>query len=325
MLEMKYTHIPYVSKKVSRILFGTAMQPFLSGGNGNELFDSIYNTGVNTFDTARNYMAAEKSLGKWIAERQIRDKIVILSKCGHPSFDGRNRINEKDIRSDFSKSTMFLNTDYIDIYILHRDDLAVQPGEAVEIFNSMHSEGKIGAFGASNWTHNRINEANEYAYKHNLIPFSVSSPNFGLADQVNDPWGGGCVSISGMRNIGARKWYSQNQMPVLAYSSLGRGLFSGKVKSNERVEANQILDEVAIRGYGSEDNFERLRRCEELAAIKNCTVSQIAMAWIFNQDLNVFAVVSTKSPQKIQKNIEALHIELNEEEILYLNLMREAL
>ncbi len=79
----------------------------------------------------------------------------------------------------------------------------------METFNAMHEEGNIGAFGASNWTHTRIEEANEYAYKHNLIPFSVSSPNFCLARQIEDPWGGGCVNISGPENIEARAWYEK--------------------------------------------------------------------------------------------------------------------
>ena len=52
----------------------------------------------------------------------------------------------------------------------------------------MYQEGKIAVFGGSNWTHQRIEAANEYAYKHNLMPLSVSSPNFGLAEQVSDPW-----------------------------------------------------------------------------------------------------------------------------------------
>lgn len=93
---MKYVNIPYVDKPVSRILFGTAMPPFMMGKDGNDLLDAIYALGITAFDTARNYMAAELSFGKWIEERKIRDKIVILSKCGHPSMFGRKRINEKE-------------------------------------------------------------------------------------------------------------------------------------------------------------------------------------------------------------------------------------
>lgn len=325
MSEMQYVNIPYVDKKVSRIFFGTAGQPFMMGGDGNELLDAIFSTGVNAFDTARGYMLSEKSLGKWIAARGNRDDVVILSKCGHPSPFGRKRINETDIRKDFEKSSRYLQTEYIDIYLLHRDDPDVEVGIIVEILNAMHSEGKIGAFGGSNWTHQRIAEANEYAYKHNLIPFSVSSPNFGLADQIQDPWGGGCITISGSAGEEARAWYSKINMPVIAYSSLGRGLFSGRVKGNEPEKAAQVMDAVAMKGYGYPENFERLRRCEKLAAEKNCTVPQIAMAWIYSQNLNTFAVVSTTKASRMQENIDALHIALSEDEVNYLDLKKEAL
>ena len=323
--ELFYTKIPYVNKKVSRILYGTAIQPFLMGGDGNELLDAALAAGINTFDMARNYGLAERSIGNWLELRGCRDEVVLLSKCGHPNEFGQKRITESDIRKDFRETSEALRTDYIDIYLLHRDDPDVEVGIVVEIFNAMHAEGKIGAFGGSNWEYERIEAANEYAYKHNLIPFSVSSPNFGLAEQVQDPWGGGCVTISGLANAKARKWYEQNQMPVIAYSSLGRGLFSGKIKSTEMERASEFLDDAAMKGYVCPDNFERLRRCEELAAEKGTTVSQIAMNWIFGQGLNVFAVVSTGKPKRLQENIAALSLKLTKEELDYLDLQRETL
>lgn len=323
MHEMEYIRIPYVEKPVSRIFFGTAMSPFLEGGDGNTLLDAIYKTGVTAFDTARQYEGAEKSLGDWIVDRNVRENIVILSKCGHPTPSWDKRVNEKEMRKDLKESLYNLRTDYIDIYLLHRDDPDVEAGEIVEVFNAMHEEGKIGAFGGSNWTHERIEAANEYAYKHNLIPFSVSSPNYGLADQKADLWGDGCVTISGPSNAPARKWYEENQMPVVAYSSLGRGLFSGRLKSDKAAkEAAKILDEPAMKGYGYPENYERLRRCEELAAQKRVTVAQIAMAYIFNQRINTLAVVSTTSPERMQLNIDAMHIKLSEEECAYLDLQK---
>ena len=317
---MEYVKLPYVEKPVSRILYGTAMPQLMTGQDESELLDAVYEAGVTAFDTARAYMDAELSLGRWIEARNIRDRIVLLSKCGHPSASWEKRVNEAEMRNDFSESARCLRTDFIDIYLLHRDDPEVDVGEIVEIFNAMHAEGKIGAFGGSNWTHERIDQANEYAYKHSLIPFTVSSPNFGLAEQVDDPWGGGCVSISGPANEKARQWYRENRMPVIAYSSLAHGLFSGRVKGSEPGAAGKLLDPAAMKGYGSADNFERLRRCEELAERKSCGVPQIAMAWIFRQDLDVFAVVSTSTASRMQENIDALHIELSEQELLYLDL-----
>lgn len=320
---MRYGKIVNVDKPVSRILYGTAMPPFNDGGDGNALFDAMYELGINTFDTARVYGEAESSLGRWIEERGLRKQVVILSKCAHPAEDGRKRVSEKAIRADFALSSENLRTDYIDIYLAHRDDTAVPAGEIIEVFNALHAEGRIGAFGGSNWTHERIEEANEYAYKHDMLPFTVSSPNFGLAEQVKDMWGGGSISISGPKGAAARTWYQKENMPVIAYSSLGRGLFSGKLKSSDAENADQVLDGFAMKGYAYPQNFERLRRCEELAHEKECSVSQIAMAWLFSQEVNTFAVVSTSKPQRMQENIAAMELALTKEELLYLDLQQE--
>ncbi len=319
---MKYADMPYVSKQVSRIVCGTASSSFLQGKDDDALLDEIVGMGVNSFDLARNYGCAENVLGRWMQKRGNRKDLVLISKCAHPDDEGNKRLTERDIREDFKKSAEALQTDFIDVYLLHRDDPDVDPGEMVELFNAMHSEGKIGAFGGSNWKVERIAQANEYAERHDLIPFTVSSPNFGLAEQISDLWGGGCETISGPANREARDWYRRNGMPVIAYSSLGRGLFSGRIRSDEMDKADRILDDVAVRGYVCEDNFERLSRCEQLAAAKGCTVSQIAMSWIFRQGINVFAVVSTSSPERMRENIDSLDIELTEEELHWLDLQR---
>lgn len=317
-----YGEIPYVNKKVSRIVFGTAIEPMLYGKDCDELLDAALANGINAFDTARNYAGAEASLGKWLERRSNRKEIVIVSKCAHPDENG-SRVNEKAIREDFARSSEYLRTEYIDIYLLHRDDRTVSAGKVVEILNALHAEGKIGAFGGSNWSHRRIAEANEYAYKHNLIPFTLSSPNYGLAHQIQDPWGGGCVTLSGIENEAAREWYRKTEMSVIAYSSLGRGFFSGRIKSGEPDRAKEILDGAAVKAYDCEENYERLRRCEILARKKSVTVAQIAMRWIFEQGLNAYAVVSANHGNRIKENVAALSIPMTAEEGDYLDLKKE--
>ncbi len=321
---MEYMTIPYVDKPVSRLLLGTAQPSFLRGEENNAVLDAALDAGITTLDTARNYAMSEKSIGIWLRERECRDKVVILSKCAHPEENGIKRVSEEAIREDFACSTSLLGTDYIDIYLLHRDDPDKDVSVAVETLNALHAEGKIGAFGGSNWTHHRIQEANEYAYKHNLIPFTVSSPHYSLARQQQDPWGGGCVSITGDENGDAREWYMKTQMPIVAYSSLGRGIFSGKLRSADCNQADKYLDPVAICGYGCKDNFIRLARCEELAKLKGCTVPQLAMAWIFNQGLNVFAVCSLSSQKRIEQILPSLSIKLTEQESRFLNLEEDS-
>lgn len=228
MTDMKYRPIEYVDKPISSIIFGCANTAMLQGKKVYRLLDAALSEGINAFDTAEAYGASEEVLGMWMSKRKNRKKLVIISKGCHPH--GQWRVNSEALVEDIENSCRRLKTDYIDVYMLHRDHSETNIPEIVETLNEYHQKGFIGAFGASNWTHERIEVANSYAYAHNLIPFTVSSPNFGPAKQIEDPWGGGCVSISGSTNVQARKWYEENKVVVFAYSCLGRGLFSGKVK-----------------------------------------------------------------------------------------------
>lgn len=320
---MKYGSIKNVKIPLSRIVFGCAISPLILEKSGDNIFDAAFRNGITAFDLARNYVASEMHFGQWLEKRGMRDQVVILSKCAHPSLFGRSRVTRRDILNDFSRSARQLRTDHIDIYFLHRDDEKQDVSVSVETMNELYAAGKIGAFGGSNWTHTRIEAANEYAYRRGLVPFTVSSPNFGLAEQVNDPWGGGCVSISGPQNEDAREWYRKHGMPIFAYSSLGRGLFSGKVHGNDREGAEKILDEAAVRGYCSDRNFERLRRCEEVAKAHGATVAQVALAWIFTQGMDVYAVMTATSEERIRANTAALDLTLSANEAAYLDLRRE--
>ena len=314
-----YGRIPYVEKPASRILFGSAFAPFDNGSGNDELLDAMLELGINCIDLARVYGNAEANIGRWMAKRGNRDKVVLLSKGAHPSPSWEKRVSQKAILEDFRKSCEQLQTDHIDIYLLHRDDTDVEVAVTVETLNALHAEGRIGAFGGSNWTHQRIEAANEYARKHGLIPFTVSSPHYSLAQQITDIWRDG-ITITGPENAEARQWYTDNQMPVIAHSSMAWGFLSGKLKSTDRERAAEVLDRFALQGFCCEENFRRLERCQQLAAEKNCTVAQIALAWLFGQKVNTFAVVSTSSPERMQQNIGALSLTLSQQELDWLDL-----
>lgn len=313
-----YGTIPGVDKPVSRVFFGTAIQPMSLGGDANALLDDVLALGANAFDTARGYGGAEVSLGRWIRARGNREKVVILSKCGNAGAFGRVHIDRKVIERELSQSLRALGTDYIDIYLLHRDDPKTPLAEIIDALNEQKRKGLIRAFGASNWTHARIAEANAYAASRGLEGFSVSSPNYGLAVQHANPWRGSCVTISGAENAGARAWYADSGMPVIAYSSLGRGFFSGRFQSGDYAAAKRILDRPAQKGYLCAENMERLRRAEMLAKEKGCTVSEIALRYAFSCNMNLYAIVSTASPERMRQNIEASRQPLSAEEARWL-------
>ena len=330
---MQYSSIGHVSKPVSRIVFGTATPTLFNAfrsvyGEAPDfsdrleaafrLLDDMYAEGVNCFDCADHY--GEEPLGEWLEARGLRDKVVILAKGAHHNR-WRKRVTDFDILHDVHNSLAKLKTNHLDIYMLHRDDPEVAVGPLVDALNRCRDEGKLGAFGGSNWTIPRIEAANDYALKHGLQPFTVSSPNFGLADQVTDLWGGGCVTISGPSNRDARRWYAGQRMPVFAYSTMARGFFSGRVHSDDPDSAARTMDEYGVKGYVCPENFERLRRCEVLAREKGLTVAKVAMAWIFNQRaLDVYALTAPTRREHMRENVESSEITLTEAECRWLDL-----
>lgn len=333
---MNYGRIQYVNKPVSRIVFGTATPKMFAAfrsvyGESPDfperldaafsLLDGMYAEGVNCFDCADHY--GEEPLGEWIEARGLRDEVVILTKGAHHNR-WRKRVTDFDILHDVHNSLAKLKTDHIELYLLHRDDPSVAVGPLMDALNRCVDEGKLGAIGASNWTVERMEEANEYAAKHGMRGFTVASPNYGLAVQVEDPWGGGCVTISGPENRKAREWYAKNGIPVFAYSAMARGFFSGKVRGDDPESAEKVMDAPGLKGYAHPENFERLRRCEKMAKEKGASVADIALAWLFNQRrLDVYALIATSRRENMRANIEASKLELTDEECAWLDLETE--
>lgn len=318
---MKYGKIKGSDKGVSRIVLGTMIVNTTDLKNSMDLLDAAVELGCTTLDTAHiyGYGESERGIGKWFAERGNREDIFLISKAAHPNQD-RVRVTPCDITSDLHDSLTRLNTDYIDLYFLHRDDPMLPVGPIVEVLNEHFKAGKIRAFGGSNWTHKRIQEANNYAEQNGLVPFVASSPNFGLAEQVEDPWGYGCVTISGPQNKAAREWYKRTQMPIFAYSSLARGLFSGRISRENYEEIKDTIDSACKRAYCHEPNFKRLDRVTTLAIEKGLSIPQIAMAYILNQPLNVYAIVGAANRNELESVSNIIDVELTEKEMAWLNL-----
>jgi aryl-alcohol dehydrogenase-like predicted oxidoreductase len=320
---MEYGKIEGVTKPVSRIVLGTMIVTSQERERSFALLDAAFEAGCTTLDTAHVYGGgySERGIGEWMQARGNRDEVVILSKGCHHNAD-RKRVTPFDLTADLHDSLARLQTDYIDIYLLHRDDPEVPVGSIVETLNEHLAAGRIRAFGGSNWTHERLQEANDYAAAHGLQPFTASSPNYGLAEQVEDPWGPGCVSISGPQNADARQWYVAHDMPAFAYSSLARGFFSGRISRANFGETRELLDRACLTAYCHEPNFQRLDRAEALAADKGITIPQLVLAFMFNGPVDVYAIVGAANGAEFRENLKAFEIELTPEERAWLDLQR---
>jgi aryl-alcohol dehydrogenase-like predicted oxidoreductase len=314
---MECGQVEGLSKPVSRLIQGTMTLHTEDLEAGFSLMDSAVELGFTTLDTGHVYGGgeSERVLGRWMEARSNRDQVVIISKSAHHNVD-RKRVTPFDISADIHDSLARLRTDYVDLHLLHRDDPRVPVGPIVEALNEHLASGRIRAFGGSNWRSERIQEANTYARSHGLAPFVASSPHYSLAEEFDVPWEDG-VSITGSKNEDSRRWYEQTEMPVLAWSSLSGGFFSGRVhrgKTGDLMEPN-------VRAFCHEPNFLRLDRVTELAAQKNVSVPQLALAWVLHQPMNLFPIVGGATPEEQAANLKALEIELTKKDSDWLNLV----
>lgn len=316
---MDYGKVPGIDKPISRLVQGTVMLHTSHLDEDFALLDAIYEAGGTTFDTAHGYGGGEceRSLGAWINSRGIRDKVVILGKGAHHNRD-RQRVTPYDITSDLHDSLARMKVDFIDLYVLHRDDPRNPVGPIVEVLNEHHKAGKIGSFGGSNWTPARIAEANAYAAANGLKPFVVSSPNFSMAVQKESPWEN-CLSIAGPEAAADRAWYKEQKMPLFVWSSLAGGFLTGRFRRDNLDSFSGYNDELVVRCYCTEENFGRIDRAEEIGKAKGLTLPQISLSYVLHSGLDVYALVGTRTGDEFRENIHASQVKLSADEVAYIN------
>lgn len=322
---MEYSKFNTIDKKVSRFIVGTmSIVDKEDLKEDFERLDAAVEMGINTLDTAMGYGrgTTEIALGKYFKSRRNRDQIFLISKACHPS-PWRTRVNTFDLEADLNDALVKMNTDYIDLYMLHRDDDTKPVGPIIDTLYKYYKAGKILGYGVSNWTVERIEEANEYAKANNMPPFIVSSPNYSLAQQYAEPWAPGCITISGPENKKSQEWYAANQMPVLAYSSMARGLFSGRITREQWLNRPEEIDPVCNKAYCGDTNFTRLERAEQIAKEKGVSIPQIALAFILCGEMNVFPIIGAANKEELTSSIGSLLVKLTKEEVEWLDLKRD--
>jgi len=195
------------------------------------------------------------------------------------------------------------------MYALHRDDVNVPVGEVVEALNEAIQQGYVKTIGASNWTQDRVIEANQYAKENNLKGFSFTSPNFSLAKPLEPHWPG-CVSA----DESFCQWHEKNGVPMLAWSSQAGGFFSGRFTPDDR------SNEDMVRVYYCDENWERFNRTKVLASQKGVTPIQIALAYVLQQKFPTFALIGPEKVEEMQSSFTGANITLKSTELDWLDL-----
>ncbi|MEV0802181.1 aldo/keto reductase [Kribbella sp. NPDC050281] len=300
---MIYGKVPGLDKPVSRLVMGVDNQQTLT--HAAVVFDDFVERGGTTFDTAYIYGGGrgEKLLGQWITSRGNRDEIVVIGKGAHtPHCD------PESITQQLHESLERLQTDHVDLYMMHRDNEDIGVSEFVDVLDEHFKAGRIKAYGGSNWSLSRFDEANAYAEANGKQPFTLLSNHLSLARAYDVPWKG-CRHVS---DDESQAWLRERQVALFPWSSQARGFFTGRAKPEDR------SDEELVRCFYSDENFRRLDRARELAAAKGVEPTAIALAWLLHQPYPVFPLIGPRHVSETRTSTPGLSVTLTDEEVAYL-------
>ena len=305
---MPYGTIEGIETPVSRLVLGVDNQTTFP--HAAVMFDDFFERGGTAFDTAWVYGVGvcETMFGHWLSQRGVRDRVVILGKGAHTPF-----CTPDGVRSQLAQSLERLQTDHLDIYMLHRDNPDVPVGEFISVLNELRDAGRMRVFGASNWPVERVKEANAWAAANGKRGFAAISNNFSLARMIEPPWAG-CRSASDPET---RAWLTESQTPLMPWSSQARGFFTGRAKPDDH------SDPELVRCWYADDNFERLARVERFAAEREVPTVAVALAWVLHQPFPTFPLIGPRTLEETRTSMEALAIELSDADAAWLNLEGE--
>lgn len=244
------------------------------------------------------------NIGRWLAQRGGRERMIIATKGGHPPLDelDRPRLSRPHVEADLEESLGALRTDYVDLYYLHRDDETIPVETIIDYCDEFVRRGKIRYFGCSNWRPERIAAAQDYARQSAQIGFCINQLMWSYAepDVQSYPFPG-TVSMSG-----SRQYHEETGLAAIAYSSLAKG-FLNKYAARETAPLTGLVKEV----YESPQNVARFERARSVAISAGLTLTEIALAYILSQPFPSFAIVGSRTPSQLKEVMEAAEIELD--------------
>lgn len=294
---MKYCNLG--GKEVSRIVAGCMRIANKFLRETEDVIIAASESGVNMFDLADVYGDGDCERIFGVAMRDLgvpRNAYVLQTKCGI------RKDNDKITRFDFSKDYVLasvdnalqrLNTEYIDVLLLHRPDTLVEPEEVAEAFMKLRAEGKVRSFGVSNFSASQMRLFERYGIEiaANQMQFSL-----GHTAPVDAGFNVNMYKEESVTRAGnAMEYCREKNIPVQAWSPLQYGFFEGVFVGNEKFPTlNAELDRLAEK--------------------YDCKPSAIALAWILRHPAFKQVVTGTTNPQRMKELCKAADVDLTREE-----------
>lgn len=311
---MEYTKLGNSSLNVSRIClgcmgFGDSKQGMhswtLDEEASREIIKYALSNGINFFDTAMAYQngTSELFLGKAIKDYARREDVVIATK-----FSPRTQAEidqqisgQQHVENCLNASLNRLGMDYVDLYICHSWDTNTPIEEIMEGLHNVIKAGKVRAIGISNCYAWQIAKANAYAQAKGWEPF---------------------ISVQGHYNLIFREeeremipYCKEENIALTPYSALASGRLSKKPDEKSK---RMIEDTYAKGKYDAtkDDDMDIIQRVIEIAENKNCSMSEVSLAWLLSKVSS--PVVGATKKHHIDGAVKAIDLKLSNEEITYL-------
>lgn len=257
--------------------------------------------GINFFDTANCYSAgtSEEYLGKAIKKNIAREKVVIASKV----YFNEGHLSKQAIQKEIDGTLKRLDTDYLDLYIIHRFDYETPVEETMEALDGLVKAGKVRALGASAMYGYQFYNMQLAAKEYNWTPFSTMENHYNLLYREDE------------REL--LPICKQMGVSLMPYSPLAAGHLCRAEWKTDSLRSK--TDRVAIEKYDSmeKQDMQIVARVHELSEKYNCKMSQIALAWQWAKGIASPIIGATKK-RYLDDAVGALDVKLTEVDVAYL-------
>ena len=310
---MKYVRLGKTGLRVSRICLGTMTYGspnwrdwVLDEEASRPFFQKALDAGINFFDTADVYSlgASEEVTGRALKDFAQRDKVVIATKVFSPMGGGPNErgLSRKHIFDSIDASLRRLQTDYVDLYQIHRWDDHTPIEETLEALNDLVRMGKVRYIGASSMFAWQMAKALYTSDLHGWTRFASMQDHYNLVYREEERE---MIPLCLDQRIGLIHW-----------SPLARGFLAGnrtQKKSGETARAKS--DDFAHSMYYSEADFAVLHEVQKLADARGVKPAQIALAWMLHKPGITAPIVGASKMYQLDEAIAACDITLSDDEI----------
>ncbi len=313
---MQYVNLGNSGLKVSRICLG--MMTFgdpnwrdwtLGEEDSRPIIKRALDLGINFFDTADIYSVgvSEELTGRVLWDYAKRDKIVLATKIYNPMSDDVNDrgLSRKHVMAGIDNSLRRLDTDYVDLYQIHRWDSTTPIEETMEALHDVVKAGKARYIGASSMYAWQFAKAQSTAQLHGWTRFVSMQNHYNLIYREEEremiPQ---CID----QGVGLIPW-----------SPLARGLLTGsRTRDKSGATARAKSDQMAHDMYYNDGDFEIIDRVAKLAEQHGVTMAQMALAWMLQKPGITAPIIGASKMPHLEQAVGALDVQLSDEDVAFL-------